>query len=148
MKLVVTDGGRAAAGFKGITGDCVVRSIAIASGRPYREVYDAITKLAKGEKFAKKKGCQKRGSIASDGVWRETYERYLKSIGAKWIPLVTVGSSKTVRLRASDLPNGRIICSLKRHLVAVVDGVLHDLDDCSREGTRRVYGYYKIKERS
>ena len=36
------DGGRAAAGFKGEAGDCVTRAIAIATGRPYREVYDAL----------------------------------------------------------------------------------------------------------
>ena len=35
------DGGRAAAGFKGSAGDCVARSVAIASGRPYAEVYGA-----------------------------------------------------------------------------------------------------------
>lgn len=29
-----------------------------------------------------------------------------------------------------------------KHLAAVVDGVLHDTYDCTREGTRCVYGYY------
>lgn len=36
------DGGREAAGFKGGAGDCVARSIAIASGLPYAEVYKAL----------------------------------------------------------------------------------------------------------
>jgi len=31
-------------------------------------------------------------------------------------------------------------------MAAVIDGVLHDAYDCSREGTRCVYGYYKLKE--
>jgi hypothetical protein len=47
MEFVYDDGGRAAAGFKGSTGDCVVRAIAIASGKPYREVYDALNVLSK-----------------------------------------------------------------------------------------------------
>ena len=36
----LNDGGREQAGYKGLTGDCVARSIAIASGRDYQTVYD------------------------------------------------------------------------------------------------------------
>lgn len=39
------DGGRAVAGYKGQAGDCVARAIAIASGRPYAEIY---ARLAEG----------------------------------------------------------------------------------------------------
>ena len=39
MTWTFDDGGRAAAGYKGNAGDCVVRAIAIASGGPYSEVY-------------------------------------------------------------------------------------------------------------
>lgn len=46
------DGGRAAAGFKGDTGDCVTRAISIATGRPYREVYDMVN--AAGNKAGRK----------------------------------------------------------------------------------------------
>ena len=43
MKLVYTDGGRKAAGFSDYAkGDCVCRSVAIVSGRPYREVFDRL----------------------------------------------------------------------------------------------------------
>jgi hypothetical protein len=41
-KWIWHDGGRAGAGFVGSTGDCVVHAIAIATGKEYREVYDAI----------------------------------------------------------------------------------------------------------
>jgi hypothetical protein len=40
------DGGRAAAGFRGSAGDCVTRAVAIATGRPYRQVYDDLAELA------------------------------------------------------------------------------------------------------
>lgn len=36
MQFQYNDGGRAEAGFKGTTGDCVCRAIAIATERPYR----------------------------------------------------------------------------------------------------------------
>ena len=31
---------------------------------------------------------------------------------------------------------------LSGHLAAVIDGVVHDIHDCSRDGTRCVYGYF------
>jgi len=41
--------GRAAAGFRGQARDGVVRSIAIITGRPYRDLYDKINEAAKRE---------------------------------------------------------------------------------------------------
>ena len=41
------DGGRVLVGFKGDTGDCVVRAICIVSGLPYQQVYDDLTSLTK-----------------------------------------------------------------------------------------------------
>lgn len=40
MKYQRNDGGRKAAGYKGITGDCVCRAIAIGTGQPYQTVYE------------------------------------------------------------------------------------------------------------
>ena len=36
------DGGRAEAGYKGRTGDCVTRAVAIAAQLPYQQVYDRL----------------------------------------------------------------------------------------------------------
>ena len=44
LPLQINDGGRAAAGYKGKAGDCVVRSIAIATGVNYEEVYEDLYK--------------------------------------------------------------------------------------------------------
>jgi hypothetical protein len=46
-------------------------------------------------------------------------------------------------LKADELPAGRLIVSVSKHLVAVIDGVAHDTHDPSRGGTRCVYGYYR-----
>jgi len=51
MDFVFHDGGRAAAGYKGMTGDCVTRSIAIATGKTYQEVYDALNHRAQAEQI-------------------------------------------------------------------------------------------------
>ena len=55
MDFVFHDGGRAAAGYKWLTGDCVARSIAIATGKTYREVYDALNRLAMMERIGRRK---------------------------------------------------------------------------------------------
>jgi hypothetical protein len=52
MKFVFHDGGRAAAGFKGGTNDCLCRSISIIAGLPYHEVYDALTALGAKERHS------------------------------------------------------------------------------------------------
>lgn len=46
MKFVYDDGGRAAAGFKGKkVGDCICRAVAIATGKPYRDVHNELTAI-------------------------------------------------------------------------------------------------------
>jgi hypothetical protein len=53
-----------------------------------------------------------------------------------------IGSGCKVHLRSDELPIGRLVVGLSRHSAAVIDGVLHDTYDCSRRGTRCVYGYW------
>lgn len=139
MTFNFNDGGRAAAGFRGRAGDCVVRAITIATGKPYREVYDVLNALAVTERTGKRK---KRKSNSRSGVYPQTYSRYLRSLGWRWIPTMSIGSGCTVHLQASELPQGALIVRLSRHLTAVIDGELHDTHDCSRAGTRCVYGYF------
>jgi hypothetical protein len=137
--FIYDDGGRSAAGFKGSTGDCVTRAIAIATGIPYREVYSTINAASERERT----GTRKRGkSSARTGVHKPTYRKYLQSLGWTWTPTMKIGSGCKVHLTASELPSGRLIVAVTRHLVAVIDGVIHDTNDPSRSGTRCVYGYF------
>jgi hypothetical protein len=138
MKFVYDDGGRAAAGYKGRTGDCVVRAIAIACQIPYQEVYDAINVLSRTEG---NHGTRKRSS-ARGGVRRTTYEEYLRQLGWVWVATMRIGSGCRVHLKVEELPAGRLIVRLSRHLCAVVDGVTHDIYNPDRQGSRCVYGYF------
>ena len=45
-------------------------------------------------------------------------------------------------LKKDELPSGTLIVSCSKHITVVKDGVLHDTYDCSRRGTRCVYGYW------
>lgn len=139
MEFVINDGGRKEAGYKGNTGDCVVRAIAIATGKPYQEVYDTINVLSKQERPKRRR----KRSSSRDGVFKKTYHRYLLDLGFVWVPTMQVGSGCKVHLRKEELPRGTLIARLSRHLCAVIDGVVHDTHDPTRGGTRCVYGYYQ-----
>jgi len=130
------DGGRAEAGFKGAARDCVTRAIAIATGRPYKDVYAEINAAAIGERGGKRK------SSARTGVHKRTTRKYLESLGWKWTPTMQIGSGCKVHLCANELPKGRLIVKVSKHLTAVIDGLIHDTYDPSRDGLRCVYGYW------
>ncbi len=143
MKFIFDDGGREAAGFKGQSGDCVCRSISIATGKPYREVYDSLNTLAKLEHPSRRKRDDKGSrSSARSGVYRVTYQKYMESIGWTWVPTMKIGSGCKVHLRSHELPAGNLVVRVSKHITAVIDGVLHDTEDPTRGGTRCVYGYF------
>ncbi|WP_195166031.1 hypothetical protein [Mycobacteroides abscessus] len=132
------DGGRAAAGYKGEVGDCVVRAIAIATARPYQDVYQLINQAAARERPR----AGKQRSSARNGVRKNTIRRVMTDLGWTWVPTMAIGSGCQVHLQADQLPSGRLVVSVSKHLVAVIDGVIHDTHDPRRDGTRCVYGYY------
>ena len=126
MRVVIDDGGRAASGYKGEANDCVCRAIAIATERPYQEIYDALKALMEPRKRRR------------SGVEELTQHKLMETLGWTWVT-----PTKKVHLREDELPSGRLVVSVYQHSVAVVDGVIHDTFDCSHNGTRRIRGYYK-----
>ena len=147
MKVIYDDGGRSESGFKGNAGDCVTRAIAIVTGKSYKEVYDAlwdgINDFAHGKSKEAKlasRGEGKLGTTPRNGVYKKVYDKYLKSIGMKWVPTMHIGSGCKVHLKEDELPSGKIICRLSRHLTAVIDGVIHDTYDPQRGGIVTLYG--------
>ena len=78
-----------------------------------------------------------------DGVYKEVYKPYIEdALGWTWTPTMKIGQGCTVHLRGDELPAGRLIVKCSKHLVAVVDGIIQDTSDTSRDGTRCVYGYW------
>ena len=142
MRWVYDDGGRKAAGYRGETGDCVVRAVAIATDQPYQVVYDALSRGTQSER--RSKWNKTRRSSARNGVHtsRRWFKDYMRTLGWTWTPTMGIGTGCQVHLRTEELPHGRLIVALSRHYAAVIDGVLRDLSDCSRGGMRCVYGYY------
>lgn len=142
------DGGRSAAGFKGSAGDCVARAVAIASRLPYRQVY---ADLASGRGSQRRSpGGKRKSASARSGIntTRKWFKDYMAELGFEWVACMEIGSGCKVHLKADELPPGRLVVSLSGHMAAVIDGVLHDTYDCSHDGTRCVYGYWKLNEAS
>ncbi len=111
MSFIWNDGGRSASGFVGLAGDCVTRSIAIATGRAYRDVYD---RLGEGS-----------GHSPRDGVNTHAAANYLKQLG--W----TRHQGPRLSVPVSFLPKGVYIVSMShwrksRHFTTVIDHVVHD----------------------
>ena len=148
--LQVNDGGRAAAGFIGGAGDCVVRSIAIATQLPYRKVYEDLRQTnaryaqERNNKFSRM--LKQRGSSPRNGNHRNVFHEYILQQGFEWVPTMKVGAGCQVHLRPDELPKGILIVKVSKHLTTVIDGVLHDTHDPSRSGSRCVYGYYIKKD--
>lgn len=140
MEYVYDDGGRKEAGFRGGADDCVCRSISIATGASYLDVYKSLNEFAQREEGNKGR---KLRSSARMGFHPKTTRAYMSSIGWEWVPTMKVGQGCKVHLRQDELPAGRLVVRLSKHLTAVIDGVIHDTHDPSREGNRCVYGYYR-----
>ena len=139
------DGGRSNY-FKGKGGDCVTRAIAIATGKDYKEVYDVLAegnaKQRKGKREGSKAG--KRTALRGINTKRKWFQDYMKNLGFKWVSVMGIGTGCTTHLKSDELPKGKIICSVSKHYTAVIDGVINDTFDPSRNGTRCVYGYWQI----
>lgn len=139
MEFRFNDGGRSNY-FKGTARDCVVRSICNATNKDYLEVYNAINQLAKSERTGKRK---KGISSARNGVYKTTYKKYIEDVlGWKWHPTMAIGQGCKVHLSENELPKGKLIVSVSGHHTCVIDGVLVDTYDCSRDGNRCVYGFW------
>jgi len=147
MKVVADDGGRFEAGLKGRVSDCVTRSVAIVTGRPYAEIHAAMAAINAGTRKTKRRRKGYAGEHTADnGIYTRTpaFKRYMASLGLVWTPTMTIGSGCTVHLRAGELPPGRLVVSVSKHYTAVVDGVVHDTHNPTRGGNRCVYGYWRM----
>ena len=146
LKLKVDDGGRSAAGYKGKTGDCVVRSIAIVTGMSYQKVYQDLYNANENFRISSKtklaKTLKQKNDSPRSGTHKVVLKKYLEKLGWKWTPTMFIGQGCKVHLKKEELPSGILIVSCSKHITVVKDGVLHDTYDCSRNGTRCVYGYW------
>lgn len=85
-----------------------------------------------------------KGLTARKGLPKAVLFEVMKRFGFEWTALCSPGSKERKHLSASELPNGRIICRVTRHVVAVIDGVIYDNHDPQRDESRMVYGFWRM----
>lgn len=147
IRFVKNDGGRADYGFVGKTGDCAVRAIAIATGRPYSRVYAELSRINATMPRTQARSNTVGLHSAAHGIYTQSvlFKRYMTDLRFNWVPTMGIGTGCRVRLREDELPKGRLVVRVSKHIAAVIDGVLHDTHNCSRNGTRCVYGYWRLE---
>lgn len=127
MELIITDGGRSKAGYKGVSRDCVCRAITVATGLPYSWVYKELARLNKTEGgFA----------MARFGLRKDVYEPFLKRLGFRKLTI------PTTKVGHFTPPMGTLIVCMPGHVAACIDGVLYDSWDSRKDGKNDVYGYW------
>ena len=129
MKFVYCDGGRSKYFKAENVGDCVTRAIANATGIDYKVIYDRLKELSEKESVKYHRG-HKQSSVR-DGVFKETWKKYLKEIG--WVKHSTcgIGSADKMHFTEEEVPNGICIIQLSKHLTCIKDKVIYDTYDCS-----------------
>ena len=136
MKFNYNDGGRSNY-FKGNVQDCVVRAIAIAEEKDYKEVYDYVNKKLKSYGLP---------SVRNKGVPKPITRELLAEYGWSYIPVMKIGSGCELHLNEDELEHFKdttIIVQVSKHICCIKNGIIQDTFNCSRNGTRCVYGYYK-----
>lgn len=123
------DGGRFSSGFVGLTGDCVTRAIAIATGENYRHVYKELgDATARSPRF---------------GVNTVVADAYLRPRG--W----TYQTIPSCLLHDAPLPGGVTIVRLDSerigrpgHLCTVINQVVHDTWDPTADNELNCVGFW------
>ena len=144
---IYDDGGRKDAGYKGTTGDCVVRAAAIISATDYREMYGMMADAnANSAQRAKRQGV-KRGyakRTAANGVAKDAYVKVFGQIG-----LVKVRLPKGQRPTYTEAYEryGDCVVTTARHMCAIVGGNLRDLFDGRTYEMESEYGEVEVRER-
>lgn len=146
MPFEFDDGGREASGRKGFAGDCVCRAIAIAAQRDYAEVYERLASGNASQRSSKHTPKGAKSARNGINVKRKWFRDYMTDAGFSWVPTMGIGTGCTTHLAPGELPQGRLVVSLSKHYAAVINGVIHDTSDPSRDGTRCVYGYWTAQE--
>ena len=117
--FIKDDGGRKDAGYKGATGDCVVRALAIMSDRTYKECYDACAS-------ANKLFNPSRAASARNGVNHNAWHYVFSYLG-----FADTGIQASDELSITDAYNrfGDCVVEIPQHLLAVKGGYVVDAWD-------------------
>ena len=140
MPFTFNDGGRAWTRRQPSELDSATRAIAIVTGLDYEVVWCELAELCE----LRNKKRRTRIDHPDNGIGRDIIAAYLDVCGFRWVPTMFLGARKPVHLAEDELPVGKLVCQISKEWCAVVDGVIQNTYDPSREGQRIVYGYFEL----
>ena len=111
---------------KNETNDCIIRSIACATNRPWQDVMREMCDIAI-EKYL----MPNDGAVVDEYMYRRKIFVYSPT------------NEITVAEFAKQNPTGRYVICVKDHGLSIVDGDYYDLTDSGKE---KVIDYYEVKE--
>ena len=127
------DGGREAAGYRGRTGDCVVRAIAVCARQDYRAVYLTMAEhmkrngyAASGNAYAIRERTRRAPRRKGQITVRRVQDHVLELYGFRKVRL-PAGARPT--FTEAHQRYGDFIVGTTKHVAAVVDGALRDTFD-------------------
>ena len=122
------DGGRGKAGYKGTTGDCGVRAVAILTGLDYQTVYKSAAAFFKSHGYAATGNAYKMGKKTKRGQKKPhvVQDLWYESMGFEKVKLPK--GKKPTYTEAHEL-YGDCMVTTRKHICALKDGALHDTFD-------------------
>jgi hypothetical protein len=124
---------------KGRSGNCGPRAVAIATGRPYKEVLKELNEYQIRSTGGMERSC-------NSGTALQTIHQYMSNVRG-WTLFTEKDAGKT--LYFTDVPNDRMVLVVtSNHYCAVDHGTIRDLWDCqksrrTKNGSRKILGYYR-----
>lgn len=115
---------------KGST-DCVIRSMMVATGREWIDIYDELSIKARAIQDMPNSEYVYKWWFKKNGFEHQTVEKIEECFDVRRYP--------TVQEFALDHPHGTYILSLAGHMCALVDGDWYDKWDCRYYKVRSVY---------
>ena len=111
-------------------GDCQIRALSKVLGLSWVETFDLTIPLCRDLQTYTIFDCDLQKTKAA-----------MESLGFTYTGISNKRGSKrpTIEQFAKDHPKGRYVCTVSRHVVAVVDGKYYDTWD---SGYKSMYGYY------
>ena len=142
MRKVITDGGKKASGFSQESKDCTVRALSICCAVSYEEAHAALA--SEGRRTARP--CTTSVLLRAVNKFKHaeplTVPRELKNI---YLPdgfYVQRWLGCNIKTFVQNLGPGRYLISIKKHVFAVIDGVIYD--SFKQHAGARVQGAWRI----
>jgi len=152
LKYCEDDGGRAAADYKGIAKDCVVRAISIATQQPYTQVYQDFMSLMRAAPYYMWHKKTKSDQLIlnpspRNGISHELMSKYLESRGFTYVALLPAMPLSLESINILNLPSSAVLFEINdNHLTVIRNHTLYDHANIQVLPNQKIAAYWDKKK--